>query len=302
MYRTFFIATSILGLAYHPYFYCFHLFDVCRHLPVMGFVVQAISQNVGRIINTIILTLMLLYAFALFGIFHWRSEWGWVADTDSICTPEDPLSTCIRQAAYLGYQSGPNFPASEQGLPDVGALIFSLVYYIILVQIMTSVVSGIIIDSFSELRGTADQIDGEIENRCFICCQDRSEFQKEFDYHVSEEHNKWNYIAFLIHVQEAKLRTDLHLSGIERSVLILWENSKFKELANILPIKRALAESRAEIMSALADLVTMALKKNVVGDVNAAVETARARTNSVRVFSARTVKQESDTVHYLGEG
>lgn len=82
------------------------------------------------------------------------------------------------------YQSAPFFNGD---ISDVGALIFALIYFITgpfrqsrklltveVVQIMTAVISGIIIDSFGELRSNHEQIVDERENRCFICSHPRS--------------------------------------------------------------------------------------------------------------------------------
>ena len=51
-----------------------------------------------------------------------------------------------------------------------------LIHFLV-VQIMSSVISGIIIDSFGELRNNHTQIEDERENRCFICSYSRDFFE-----------------------------------------------------------------------------------------------------------------------------
>lgn len=64
---------------------------------------------------------------------------------------------------------------------------------------------GIIIDSFGELRQHRQMAKFKIDNECFICGVDRFTFDTKgsgFDKHVSQEHNKWNYLFLLIHLRE----------------------------------------------------------------------------------------------------
>jgi len=59
---------------------------------------------------------------------------------------------------------------------------------------------GIIIDTFGELRTKGEATQEDMDNKCFICGVDRGEFDRnasvDFEYHVTVEHNLWNYLAF----------------------------------------------------------------------------------------------------------
>ncbi len=55
-----------------------------------------------------------------------------------------------------------------------------------------AVVFGIIIDTFSDLRGQAKEKSDEMMSYCFICNIDRGELDKEaggFEPHVKKDHN-----------------------------------------------------------------------------------------------------------------
>ena len=52
------------------------------------------------------------------------------------------------------------------------------------------------------------QIKDDIENMCFICGIDRNTFDRKhakgFMYHIEHEHNIWQYLAFILHLQHKK--------------------------------------------------------------------------------------------------
>ena len=79
---------------------------------------------------------------------------------------------------------------------------------------------GIIIDTFGELRNQQDKKEFDRKNICFICqlssdaCLTRN---IDFDKHVNEEHNIWNYVYFLAYLY---LGNPNNFNSVENSV---WE-------------------------------------------------------------------------------
>lgn len=68
---------------------------------------------------------------------------------------------------------------------------------------MTAIISGIIIDTFSEMRTINQTIDEDTRDRCFICNIDRDDFEKmglNFERHVRRDHNMWNYLFFRVYL------------------------------------------------------------------------------------------------------
>ncbi len=80
-----------------------------------------------------------------------------------------------------------------------------------------------IIDTFGELRDINDENTDDKKNVCFICQIERDECllkNIDFDHHVTEVHNVWNYIYFLNYLY---VNNPLNFNSIENSV---WENLK----------------------------------------------------------------------------
>lgn len=95
---------------------------------------------------------------------------------------------------------------------------------------------GIIVDTFSELRSLHEERDFELLNKCFICGIDRRTFDKKgvnFNTHLFQNHDLWNYVYFLIYCYQI----DTHkLTGYNYFV-----RTKFaKKATSWLPINKTI--------------------------------------------------------------
>ena len=68
---------------------------------------------------------------------------------------------------------------------------------------MTNLIFGIIVDSFANFRGSTDDSENDKQNVCFICQLTRDDaINKNIDFnkHVREVHDMWNYVYFLTYL------------------------------------------------------------------------------------------------------
>lgn len=80
---------------------------------------------------------------------------------------------------------------------------------------MLNIINGIIIDTFADLRDQQQRNEYDINNVCVICSLERWNFEKKglpFQQHVTETHNLWNYVAFIVHLKEVGRE---NMNGIE---------------------------------------------------------------------------------------
>ena len=81
-----------------------------------------------------------------------------------------------------------------------GRFFHDILFFLLIILIIGNVFLGIIIDTFGELRDIQSENDNDRNNVCFICqlssdaCLTRN---IDFDKHVNNIHNIWNYIYFL---------------------------------------------------------------------------------------------------------
>jgi hypothetical protein len=66
---------------------------------------------------------------------------------------------------------------------------------------MLSIIFGIIIDTFAELRDKSRRDELDKNNFCYICGANKEELEKEnidFRKHVNDDHSLWTYVDYII--------------------------------------------------------------------------------------------------------
>ena len=85
-------------------------------------------------------------------------------------------------------------------------------------MIMGNITVGLIVDTFTILRDEAYKNENDKKNICFICQLSRDDCllkNIDFDSHVNNEHNIWNYVDFLCYLH---LYDSNNLSRVETFV------------------------------------------------------------------------------------
>lgn len=85
-----------------------------------------------------------------------------------------------------------------------------MMYTVFFGLLFTNIISGIMIDTFAELRDQRQKIEDDMRNFCFICGQERATLEKNnlsFEDHTDNQHFIWNYI-FYIYCLNQKDSTD----------------------------------------------------------------------------------------------
>jgi len=80
---------------------------------------------------------------------------------------------------------------------------YDLLFFLLIVIIMLNIFSGIIIDTFAQLRDEKADFENNKNNVCFICSIDRYEFDRNGDgleKHIDQDHNLFNYLYFKIYL------------------------------------------------------------------------------------------------------
>ena len=85
----------------------------------------------------------------------------------------------------------------------VSRFFYDMSFYILVIMVMGNVTFGLIVDSFGALRDESYQYENDKNNICFICQLSRDGCLLKninFDTHVQQEHNIWNYVDFLCYL------------------------------------------------------------------------------------------------------
>lgn len=104
----------------------------------------------------------------------------------------------------------------------VAGTFINFVYIILINLVLQAIISGLIIDTFGEMRQQNEDIEQDIYDKCFICDISRllhsfeyisydnffvNIFRDEFEQaeipfkeHVTSEHNMWHYLWFMLYL------------------------------------------------------------------------------------------------------
>lgn len=83
----------------------------------------------------------------------------------------------------------------------MGRWITDIAFFTSILLLLLNMINGIIVTTFSQLREESEKKLEDIENRCYICSIDKSEFEKRkisFERHIRNEHNVKDYINFIL--------------------------------------------------------------------------------------------------------
>ncbi|GMH46928.1 hypothetical protein TrLO_g2543 [Triparma laevis f. longispina] len=230
-------ASAILGTKYsaeYPLFYAIQLFTIVPMSPTLNAVMKSVTIPGNQLMMTAILGLIIIYAFTLIGFFFFHNTGEMTTgDGDDAYNECENMIDCyksfVRNGLMYGggigdYISGDleNIPKMEDNLHYWARLLFDLSFFIIIIVLLLNIIFGIILDTFSALREQQNERNELSNNRCFVCGLSRDAFEdmkqmggKGFAYHNASEHNIFDYIYFVIYLENKK---DTEFNGAETFV------------------------------------------------------------------------------------
>jgi len=148
------------------------------------------------------------------------------SDVGDLCT--DGYS-CFLASLNQGLRSGGGIADALQKIAYsasrkwayLGHTIFDLSFFIIIIIILLNLIFVMIIDAFGELRDEKNSNEDDKKNVCFICGLSRSEYERtsNFDKHITQEQDKWQYLAYVVYLLDKKKRFATDLSDVEDYIL-----------------------------------------------------------------------------------
>jgi hypothetical protein len=209
---------TILGFTVYTGIYTLNLFLAVKIFKPMTDVLRAILHSGRQLLSTFQLMTLLIYFYA------WVTILGL---TDRIINdyqgPQNcrDLYTCLFNTWNFGLRESGGLGAALNALQEPSHNRFwlnwvvSISHLVIIKFIVLNIVAGIIIEGFGELRDERNKREFDVLNFCPICGMDRWESERvgmPFDTHRREVHNVWNYLKFLVRLNQMDSR---NLVGFE---------------------------------------------------------------------------------------
>lgn len=160
---------SLMGTFIKSYFFSLHLFDLFSRLSLLRNVFQAISYNAKQLVVVSLLGVLFIYVFSFTSFDSYVDE----IYTDS--QPEEHCETLISCMITL-VTSGVIGTSMQKW--DFVKFFYDTLYFVFFALLFTNIISGIMIDTFAELRDQRQKIEDDKKNKCFVCGVERVQLEK----------------------------------------------------------------------------------------------------------------------------
>lgn len=238
LYQSVYLLAAVLSIIFEysgPIFNSVHILSIVVQNPVARNIVMAVIYPIQQLKIAAVVTLFVLYVFSIVQFYFFRSDFG-----DGEC---DTLRTCLVYTVNWGMRAGGGIGEEMESVPlldippegpspyrfsDISfdwyyRSAFDFIFFLLIIIILMNIVFGIIIDTFSDLRSQRDEKTRNKQTTCFICGIGRDRFDQEgetdFKKHCEFEHNKWDYLFYLIHCQLIAEEEPDSINAYERLVL-----------------------------------------------------------------------------------
>ena len=243
-YYVVFVLCSVIGYFFSIAFYSFHILDIVFRIKLLRYVLKSVIMNVNQLLITLLLSIIVCWIYTIIGVY------GFGFDTYGF--PDSPdyefdatTYNMFWQHLDFGLSGPPLFNQYKTAVP--AKFLFDISYNLFIVVIMVAIITGIIIDTFADLRVERNAIQDDIMNKCFVCSMSREVFERarlKFSDHINIDHNKWNYLFYSMYISD---KPSTELSGIERRLKKLMEvqSTRYFPIGQAMKLPQVVEENEA---------------------------------------------------------
>ena len=212
------------------------LLDIFSVSPLLQDIIRSFIDPLPKLALVLFVTLSSTFIFVSFGFYNFNGrstddgngETQWRAQDDENEVQCTSIIHCFYYVVYYGLPAGDISELLSQLDIDDSLLwrrvIFDLGFFLWIGVVMMSIVTGLILDTFAQLREEGDAREEILSGSCFICGISRQAYEDlnlpqgspNFDTHLSVEHNLWNYVYYIAFLLDKDAQD---YNGIESYVL-----------------------------------------------------------------------------------
>ena len=247
LYYIFSLFFLLLSVTIHPFFNCVILFEIVNRVEVMQTIVKAMYRPAKNIFTILLMFIVLEYFFSVvaqsFFTYHFPNE----TDTKNFLkTFMRMIDQTFKQdggiGTYLDKTLEPNYEEHTMTPIIFNRLIFDCVFFLVVILLVFQMFLSVIIDYFNETREKSETFNDDMESKCLVCGIDREKIEKTepndknaFDNHITNSHNVFNYIYYLMYLQSIDDKDIIIDDGVwnlhlKKNLSYLPKNEFFKNL------------------------------------------------------------------------
>jgi hypothetical protein len=143
------------------------------------------------------------FLILIVSLFFAMIKYKWFTGPDECIT----YSECFLDMLNSGIRGGSGMGFGIKKLGQEGYLIeffLEWILFFVVMLVLLNIISGVIVDTFQELREKSVEENETKLNICYICSLHRTLFEKrgiDFEYHKDHEHNIMNYFSYIYKIE-----------------------------------------------------------------------------------------------------
>jgi len=204
---------SLAGCLWHPAFFSLHMLELFNQ-PTAQLIVTAILMHWDKMMQSLMIMGLITYFYAWIGMLYFYQQ------HDDYTLTCSTLWQCCMSYLDQGLKSDgiADLLASqvETGFPlhlwtdgkGFALLLWNFSYFLAVVLILGAIMTGIIIDTFGELRDEMNNKETRIKNSCVVCGISRQRFVQcpgaSFANHIGGSHNIWSFLCYFLYLKGKK--------------------------------------------------------------------------------------------------
>jgi hypothetical protein len=200
--------------------------------PLLLGIVISFQMRLKQLIMVLIFMYLIVYLFSWIAFYYFPElfEFNSLLNVNDDTEEEEKLCSSMVQC-YLtmlsyGVRSGggigdvlPKLSYKVNPGYFIAGFVFVVLFHIFVIWIMINLFFGIIVDTFAALREKTYKIEEDKKNTCYICQITRDSAMNKninFEQHVKNVHNIWNYVYFIAYLH---INNEKNFKSLETKVL-----------------------------------------------------------------------------------
>ena len=215
----------LVGFA-KAYWFTFLLLDIVTMSPLLQATLLSVTRPINQLAQTFALFVIVICCYTSVGFYLFGSANFVDGDDDSAEQACSTLAECFLFSLYVGLREGDmDAILDDADRSDAKAwrnrIIYDLTFFVILGVLLFDVVTGIILDTFGELREEVNVRKDKIENESFVSGLSRDQVEEmnlegvDFRRINDRDQNVWSYVLFVIYVKSLNASD---MNGVESYV------------------------------------------------------------------------------------
>ncbi len=209
---------TLLGVYVSNWFFTLNLFLITNLSQTVSYILRSIFRHWAKLLVTLLLTVLIILSYSFLFLVFFKDQINVDEYGKDVCKN---YLNCFFNGINMGMRLGGGMGDFLFMIADPDSdkywsrFVFDLTFFIFIQLISLNIVSGIIIDTFSELRDELTLRKYDEKFMCFICGLNKWQIEKRgetFLTHRKYTHNLWDYVYFMIRLNSVNSHS---VNGIE---------------------------------------------------------------------------------------